>query len=122
MVKKLIAYGDSFVMGGGILPNNTTYPDSWPQLLGKKLGIEAINRGVGGGSNKRSINNLLEDIEIIKQENHIRCQREGENIGLRHIVVVDKVCLSIGRKNVLQRAIYGRNRACPDKLIIPQAQ
>jgi lysophospholipase L1-like esterase len=69
MVKKLIAYGDSFVMGGGILPNNTTYPDSWPQLLGKKLGIEAINRGVGGGSNKRSINNLLEDIEIIKQEN-----------------------------------------------------
>lgn len=68
MVNKIIAYGDSFVMGGGLRPGNEIYENSWPQLLGKKLGIEAINRGVGGGSNKLAINNLLEDIEIIKQK------------------------------------------------------
>lgn len=66
MINKLIAYGDSFVMGGGLRNDNIVYENSWPQLLGKKLGIDAINRGVGGGSNKLSINNLLEDIESIK--------------------------------------------------------
>lgn len=70
MVKKLIAYGDSFVQGGGLDPVNTMkiHPDSWPFILAKKLKItDVTNRGVGGGSNKLSINNLLEDIEIIKQ-------------------------------------------------------
>jgi hypothetical protein len=68
MVKTIIAYGDSFVMGGGLTQSNQVYPNSWPQLLGKKLSIESINRGVGGGSNKLSINNLLEDLDIIKQK------------------------------------------------------
>jgi len=67
MIKKLIAYGDSFVMGGGLSLDNKVHPNSWPQQLGKKLAIDSINRGVGGGSNKRSINNLLEDIDIIKK-------------------------------------------------------
>ncbi len=63
-----MAYGDSFVMGGGLLPENKVFPNSWPQLLGKKLGVPAVNRGVGGGSNKLAILNLLEDLPELLQK------------------------------------------------------
>lgn len=64
MIEKLIAYGDSFVQGGGLDPNNPMliHSDSWPFLLAKKLKItDVTNRGVGGGSNKLSIVKLFED-------------------------------------------------------------
>jgi lysophospholipase L1-like esterase len=66
MIEKLIAYGDSFVQGGGLDPNDTMslHPDSWPFLLAQKLKItDVTNRGVGGGSNKLSIMKLFEDID-----------------------------------------------------------
>lgn len=63
MIKKIVAYGDSFVQGGGLNPDDVMaiHPDSWPFQLGKKLGVPAINRGKGGSSNKLSIVRLMED-------------------------------------------------------------
>jgi hypothetical protein len=73
MIEKLIAYGDSFVQGGGLDPNNPIliHPDSWPFLLAKKLKItDVTNRGVGGGSNKLSIIKLFEDTKrLVNPEN-----------------------------------------------------
>jgi len=73
MIEKLIAYGDSFVQGGGLDPNNPMliHSDSWPFLLAKKLKIaDVINRGVGGGSNKLSIIKLFEDTKrLVNPEN-----------------------------------------------------
>jgi hypothetical protein len=63
MIKKIIAYGDSFVQGGGLNPDDTMaiHPDSWPFQLGKKLGVPVSNRAKGGSSNKLSIVRLMED-------------------------------------------------------------
>lgn len=65
MIKKIVAYGDSFVQGGGLNPDDAMaiHPDSWPFQLGKKLGVPVSNRGKGGGSNKLSIIKLMEDAD-----------------------------------------------------------
>jgi len=66
---RLIAYGDSFVHGDGLRTRDQTRPnywerhspDSWPHLLGNKLGIPTINRGIPGGSNFGSAHVMLRD-------------------------------------------------------------
>ena len=64
MIKKIIAYGDSFVQGGGLSQHRpmAIHPESWPFQLGKKLDVPTINQGKGGGSNKLSIVKLMEDV------------------------------------------------------------
>jgi len=73
MIKKILAYGDSFVQGGGLDPNDTMsiHKDSWPFQLAKILNVDDVqNRAVGGGSNKLSINRLLQDTKnIVDSEN-----------------------------------------------------
>ena len=67
LIKKIFAYGDSFVYGTGVDVNA-----NWISLLGKQLNIAAVNRGVSGGSNKLSINILFEDLkDIIATPNHL---------------------------------------------------
>jgi hypothetical protein len=67
MIKKIFAYGDSFVVGTGVDPSA-----SWISLLGKKLDVDVINRGISGGSNKLSINILFADLKnIIDTKDHL---------------------------------------------------
>jgi len=47
MIKNILAFGCSFTFGDGI-----DHKDSWPYVLGKKLGVPALNYGRSGGSNK----------------------------------------------------------------------
>lgn len=56
-MNKIIAYGCSFTHGDGVDQDK-----SWPQHLSKLFGVEVINRGISGGSNKASVNRLFEDI------------------------------------------------------------
>jgi hypothetical protein len=65
---RLIAYGDSFVHGDGLQTHDPSRrnwerhsPDSWPHLLGNKLGIPTINRGIPGGSNFGTAHRMLRD-------------------------------------------------------------
>lgn len=74
MIKKIIAYGDSFVQGGGLDPKDplAIHKDSWPFQLGEKLNVSTvINRGVGGGSNKLSIFRLIEDADFFEDNENI---------------------------------------------------
>lgn len=57
MIKKLITYGDSFTAGDGVYKEQ-----AWPSYLGSMLGLEVINRGEPGGSNKLSIIKLMNDL------------------------------------------------------------
>jgi hypothetical protein len=67
MINKIFAYGDSFVIGTGVNPTA-----SWISLLGKRLNLDVINRGVSGGSNKLSINILFADLkDIVDTPNHL---------------------------------------------------
>lgn len=67
MIKKIFAYGDSFVVGTGVDPSA-----SWISLLGKRLGVDTVNRGVSGGSNKLSINILFADLkDIVDTRDHL---------------------------------------------------
>jgi|APGre2960657373_1045057.scaffolds.fasta_scaffold57976_2 hypothetical protein len=64
-MKKISAYGCSFVQGTGLDPNNSLaiHPHAWPFLVGKNLQFKSVsNRAQGGGSNKFSIIRLLTDV------------------------------------------------------------
>jgi hypothetical protein len=67
LIKKIFAYGDSFVYGTGVDASA-----NWISLLGKKLDVDTINRGVSGGSNKLSINILFSDLKnIVDTPDHL---------------------------------------------------
>lgn len=59
MINKLFAYGCSFTYGDSL---GVPTQEAWPYKLGEMLGIEVVNRGVNGGSNKLASNKLFEDI------------------------------------------------------------
>lgn len=60
MIKRIIAYGDSFTAGHGVKET-----EAWPIVLGKMMGVPVNNRGIRGGSNKLSIVKLLNDFSAI---------------------------------------------------------
>lgn len=62
MIKAIYAYGDSFVAGDGVDPDQ-----AWPIILGKRLNVQVHNRGCPGGSNRLSIINFLNDFADIKK-------------------------------------------------------
>ena len=64
---RLVAFGCSETYGNGLddcwigiekqSPNPSKY--AWPQVLADKLGIECVNKGFGGSSNKQILNIIL---------------------------------------------------------------
>jgi hypothetical protein len=60
MVKRIFAFGDSFLSGHGV-----NFDDNWLSVLSKKLNIEVNNHAVSGGSNKLSINKFFDSLEQI---------------------------------------------------------
>lgn len=62
MINKIIAFGDSFVQGHGVDPN-----DAWIAELGRRFNIDVKNCGVSGGSNKLSIVKLFDNWQDVDE-------------------------------------------------------
>lgn len=62
MIKTIYAYGDSFVAGDGVNPD-----EAWPVVLANRFNLKVKNNGVPGGSNKLSIITLLNDFADIEK-------------------------------------------------------
>jgi len=56
-MQKLYAYGDSWTWGAELKDRNK----SWPHELGKILGMEVVNRGIPGNSNKNISYSVVRD-------------------------------------------------------------
>lgn len=62
-MSRLITFGCSFTVGVGLpdvyprldVPSNM----GWPSLLGEKLGLEVVNKGIGGAGNLEILHNIL---------------------------------------------------------------
>lgn len=62
-MSRLVVFGCSFTVGVGLpdvyprhdVPSNM----GWPALLGEKLGLEVVNKGIGGAGNLEILHNIL---------------------------------------------------------------
>jgi len=66
MIKEVIAFGCSFTYGDGI-----NHKDSWPFILGKKMGIPVKNYGLSGGSNKLIANEIFRLIDPVEHKDSL---------------------------------------------------
>lgn len=60
MLKRIFAFGDSFLFGHGV-----KFEDNWLSVLSRRLSIQVDNYAVSGGSNKLSVNRFFDNLESI---------------------------------------------------------
>lgn len=74
MIKRIVAYGDSWTVGEGCNKEieNTLPPhekisyqkeNSWVKFLSEKMNLPNINNGVSGNSNNKIFNQIIEDVK-----------------------------------------------------------